>query len=70
MGVPAAALAVALQHFFLFRSPACALTATGIVAAGAYFLIRSSLRSLSSSMRFSLGLVSGGPSFLYKEVNG
>jgi hypothetical protein len=70
MGGLGAALAVALQHFFLFHSLASALTATAIVAAGAYFLTRSSLRSLSSSMRFNLGLVSGGSSFLYKEVNG
>jgi hypothetical protein len=65
-----AALVVALQHFFLFHSPASALTATTVVAAGAYFLTRSSLPSLSSSMRFNLGLVSGGSSFLYKPIDG
>jgi hypothetical protein len=65
-----AGLAVALQHFFLFHSPASVLAATAIVAAAAYFLTRSSLRSLSSSMRFSLGLVSGESSFLYEEING
>jgi hypothetical protein len=64
-----AALVVALQHFFLFHSPARALAATAIVAAGAYFLTRSSLRSLSSSMRFNLGLVSGESSFLYKAID-
>ncbi|MGO8735569.1 MAG: hypothetical protein ACLQVM_22550 [Terriglobia bacterium] len=65
-----AALAVALQHFFIFHSQPRALTATAIVAVGAYFLTGSSLRSLNSSMRFSLGLVSGESSFVYKEVNG
>jgi len=70
MGGLGAALAVGLQYFFIFYSQPRALTATAIVAAAAYFLTRSSLRSLSSSMRFSLGLVSGESSFLYKPVNG
>jgi hypothetical protein len=68
MGGLGAALWVGLQYYFLFRSPASALAATAIVAAGAYYLTRSSLRSLSSAMRFSLGLVSGESSFLYKEL--
>jgi hypothetical protein len=65
-----AALAVALQHFFLFHSPASALAATAIVAAGAYILTCSSLRSVSSSMRFTLGMVTGESSFLYKPIDG
>jgi hypothetical protein len=70
MGGMGAALAVAVQHFVLFHSPTSALTATAIVVAGTYFLTRSSLRSLSSSMRFNLGLVSGESSFLYKPIEG
>ena len=67
MGGMGAALLVALQYFFIFRSPAPALAATAIVAVGAYYLTRSTLRGLSSAMRFNLGLVSGESSFLYKE---
>jgi hypothetical protein len=65
-----AGAAVALQHFFIFHSVATALSTTAIIGAGAYFIIRSSLRSFASSMRYNLGLVSGESSFLYKEVNG
>ncbi|HXX23272.1 MAG TPA: hypothetical protein VEO19_08985 [Terriglobia bacterium] len=68
MGGLGAALLVGLQYFILFRSPASALAATAIVAVGAYYLTRSSLRSLSSAMRYNLGLVSGESSFLYKEA--
>ena len=64
-----AALAVALQYFFLFHSLTRALTGTVIVAAGAYFLTCSSLRSLSSSMRYNLGVLSGESSFLYKAID-
>jgi hypothetical protein len=68
-GALGAGVAVALQHFFIFHSVATALLTTAIVGAGAYFIIRSSLRSLASSMRYDLGLVSGDSSFLYKEVD-
>ncbi len=68
LGGMGAALVVALQYIFLFHSPFRAVTATVIVAVGAYFLTRISMRSLSSSMRYNLGLVSGESSFLYKAV--
>jgi hypothetical protein len=60
--------AVALQYFFVFRSVAAVLATTAGVAAAAWFLTRSSLDRLAGTMRYTLGLVSGESSFLYKEI--
>ena len=62
------ALAVAGQYFFVFRSAMTVSVTTLVIATGAYFLTRSSLRALTASMRFNLGILSGESTWIYKEV--
>jgi len=68
LGGFAAAIAVGLQYFLLFRSPALVAAASAALGCGAYFLTRRSVDALASRMRFSLGLVSGEAVPFYKEV--
>lgn len=65
----AMAIAVALQHFFVFRSPLIVLIATVIVAAAAYLLTRNSLETFAVAIRFNLGLLSAESGSLYKEID-
>ncbi len=63
------AAAVALQYFLLFRSPLAVAMATVGVGAAAYAATRSSLGTLETTMRFTLGLESGESGSLYKEID-
>jgi hypothetical protein len=63
------AVAVALQHFLIFRSPATVALATAYLSVAAYFLTRSSLHAYEVSIRYHLGLLSAETGTLYKEVN-
>lgn len=65
----AMAIAVALQHFVVFRSHALVLAATVALAGVAYLATRSSLKALEESMRFNLGLIANESGPLYKEVD-
>jgi len=65
----AAAAAVALQYFVLFRSPGSVLLAAVILAAAAYLLTRRSLDVLETSIRHNLVLLSRETGTLYREVN-
>jgi hypothetical protein len=62
------AVAVGVQHFLLFRSPLAVVIATLGIGAAAYFATRSSLGSLETTMRFTLGLESGESVSIYKEI--
>ncbi len=62
------AVAVALQHFLLFRSPAAVAAATLILAGAVVPLTRRSLDSFEGSMRYNLGLESEEVGRLYVEV--
>ena len=44
------------------------LVTTLVIATGAYFLTRRSLHTLTASMRFNLGILSGESTWLYREV--
>jgi hypothetical protein len=62
------AVAVALQHLLIFRSPAI-VTATIVTGAiAAFFLTRGSLRALALSVRFYLGIDSAEHGTIYTEV--
>ena len=65
----AMAIAVGVQHFLVFRSPAAVALATAGLGAAAYFLTRSSLNSFEVSIRYNLSLISGETGSLYKEVS-
>lgn len=62
-------VAVGVQHFFLFRSPAMVAAAALALGILAYALTRSSLRALEESIRFSLVTISGESGTIYKEVS-
>ena len=68
-GVMIIAVAVALQYFLLFRSPLAVAMATVGIGAAAYAATRSSLGSLETTMRITLGLVSGESGSIYKEID-
>jgi hypothetical protein len=63
------AAAVGIQHFLLFRSSLAVAIATVAIGASAYFATRSSLGSLETTMRFTLGLESGETGSIYKEID-
>jgi hypothetical protein len=69
LGGMAMAVAVGVQYFFVFRSPAIVATVTMGAGAAAYLLTRSSLVALADSIRYSLGLLSAESGTLYKEIN-
>jgi hypothetical protein len=69
LGGLAGALAVGLQYYFVFRSPATVVTVTVVVGVTAYFLTLSSLSALQGSIRYSLGLLSTESGTLYKEID-
>lgn len=62
------ALAVGLQYFFLFRSPALVLAATAVVGAAAWVATRAGLAAFAVSIRFHLGLASAESGTLYTEI--
>ena len=68
VGGGAIALAVGIQHFVLFRSPALVALATAVVSVAAYYLTRSSLRAFEASIRYNLSLLSVESGTLYKEI--
>jgi len=63
------AIAVALQHFVLFRSPAAVAAATVALAVAAWYAGRSGIRALAVSMRYQLAESSGESGSLYREVD-
>jgi hypothetical protein len=67
-GLVAGAL-VALQYFLLFPSRVAVAVAAIVFGSAAYFVTRHSLKSLESTMRFNLGIVSSEATLLYKEVD-
>jgi hypothetical protein len=68
VGGLAAAVAVGLQYYFVFRSPANVVMVTTVLGAAAYFLTRSSLSALETSIRNHLSLLSAQSGTLYTEV--
>ena len=68
VGGAAAAVVVAAQYFLVFRSAWIVLAATGVAAAAAWLLTRSSLTAFAESMRFQLSLASQETAAIYKEV--
>jgi hypothetical protein len=68
IGGAAIAVAVLAQYALIFRSPAAVGAATAAIAAGAYFVTRSSLRAFEGSIRYNLSLISVETTALYKEV--
>lgn len=63
------AIAVGLQYFFVFRSPATVAAVTAVAGVAAYFVTRPSLDALAGSMRYSLGQLSAESGTFYKEID-
>jgi hypothetical protein len=68
IGGMAMAIAVGVQHFFVFRSPATVSSVTAALALAGYFLTRRSLDALEGSIRYNLGLLSEESGTLYREI--
>ncbi len=64
----AAAIAVGVQYFLIFRFPALVALAVVALAVAAYFATKASLSTLTVSMRYHLGLLSAETGKLYKEI--
>jgi hypothetical protein len=64
----AGAVVVGLQYLLLFKSPAAVALGTAVIGTAAYFLTRSAIGTLETSMRYSLALLSSEAGTLYKEV--
>ena len=62
------ALAVGLQYFLVFHSPAMVMLAAALLGAGAYLVTRTSLHAFEASINFHLAEVSGQYGRLYHEV--
>lgn len=67
-GVLVTAVAAALQHFLLFRSPVATATVTLLACAGAVFATRASVMRLAANIRFDLANKAGETGSLYKEI--
>ena len=63
------AIAVGVQYFLVFRSPAIVAAATVALGAVAYFVTRRSIHAFAASIRYNLGLVSGEAAALYQEID-
>lgn len=63
-----AGIAVAIQHFVIFRSPWIVMLTGAMLAAGACFLTRSSLNNFAESMRFQIAQESAAAGTLYREI--
>lgn len=68
VGGIAMGVVVALQHFFLFRSPAIAALAAAVMGAAAWFLTRRNLVAFENSIHHELGLISAEVPSMFKEV--
>ena len=62
------AIAVGVQYFLVFRSPALVLLTTAVAGVAAWFLTRSSLGAFEVSIRYHLGLLSAESGTLYQEI--
>ncbi len=60
---------VALQYYFIFRSPLTVVAAIAVMGVAAILLTRSSLDAFAVSMRFHLGLASAQSSPFYREID-
>ena len=67
-GIAAAGIAVAVQHFLLFRSMPAVIGASALLLTAAWLLTRSSLDTYEAAMRFQLGIMSSEVTAMYKEV--
>ena len=67
-GSLAMALVVAVQYWFVFRSPARAAAVTALAGVAALVVTRGSLDAFAVSMRYELGLLAVESASLYKEV--
>ncbi|MBZ5583893.1 MAG: hypothetical protein LAQ30_17115 [Acidobacteriia bacterium] len=65
----AIAVAVGIQHFLLFRSPAIVIAATTLLAAAAWALTRRSLSTFEAAMRYNLSQIAVESGRLYHEVD-
>jgi hypothetical protein len=63
-----ASIAVGVQYWLVFRSPAGVAVSAAALGVAAYFATRASLSTLAVSMRYNLGLVSQEAGKLYKEI--
>jgi len=69
LGGTAMAVAVGLQYFLIFRSPAVVLLVTIALCPVAWLVTRSSLDAFEVAIRFRLGLLSNESKGIYKEVD-
>ena len=60
LGGLAAAIAVGLQYYFVFRSPGTVVMVTAVVGTAAFYLTRNSLTAFETSIRNHLALLSAG----------
>lgn len=65
----AAGIMVAIQYFFVFRSPAIVVAVSGAGAVLAWFLTRSSLGAFEGSIRFNLSTASAETGTIYHEID-
>jgi hypothetical protein len=63
-----ASIAVGVQYYLVFRSPAIVAVTGAALGVAAFFLTRASLSTLAVSMRYHLGLISVETGTLYKEI--
>ena len=68
LGGGAIAIAVGLQYFLLFHSPAAVTGATLALAVTAWFVTRGSLGALETAMRFHLGVLTNETKGIYTEI--
>lgn len=70
LGAIVVAIAVGIQYFLVFRSPAIVAATTAAIATGAFLVTRASLGAFTISIRYNLGLASAEVGALFKEVDG
>jgi hypothetical protein len=63
-----ASIAVGVQYWLVFRSPAVVAVAAPLLGVAAFFVIRASLSTLAVSMRYHLGSNTTAAGTLYKEI--
>jgi hypothetical protein len=64
----AAGMAVAVQYYLIFRSPAIVAVSTVVLGITAWFGTKASLSTLAVAMRYHLGLLSAETGTIYKEI--
>ncbi|HEY4361929.1 MAG TPA: hypothetical protein VGN17_13210 [Bryobacteraceae bacterium] len=67
-GFALAGIAVGLQYFLIFHSPATVILATLVIALGTYWVTAGSLKAFAEAMQFHLALDSGEAAAYYKEI--